>query len=65
MAKGRYGVGFNIGLKDIHVGLKDYDVVHNVLAFSVTYADAVKKDVFAFWPSYNGSIYFKGQSELV
>ena len=65
LAKGKYGVGFNVGLKDIHVGLKDYDVVHNVLAFSVAYADVVKKDDFAFWPSHNGSIYFKGQSELV
>ncbi len=65
LAKGKYGVCFNVGLKDIHIGLKDFDVVHNVLAFSVVYADNMKKDDFVFWPSYNGSIYFQGQSELV
>lgn len=65
LAKGKYGVCFNIGQKDIHIGLKDYDIVHNVLSFSVEYADMVKKDNFAYWPSYNGSIYFQGTSELV
>ena len=65
LAKGKYGVCFNIGQKDIHIGLKDYDIVHNVLSFSVEYADMVKKDSFAYWPSYNGSIYFQGTSELI
>ena len=65
LAKGKYGVCFNIGQKDIHIGLKDYDIVHNVLSFSVEYADMVKKDSFAFWPSYNGSIYFQGHSALI
>ena len=64
LAKGKYGVCFNVGLKDVHVGLKDYDVVHNVLSFSVLYVDMVKKDSFAFWPSYSGSIYFQGTTEL-
>ena len=65
LAKGKYGVCFNIGQKDIHVGLKDYDIVHNVLSFSVEYADVAKKDHFAYWPSYNGSIYFRGTSSLL
>ena len=65
LAKGKYGVCFNVGQKDIHVGLKDYDVVHNVLSFSVMYADMVKKDSFSFWPAYNGSIYFQGHSSLI
>ena len=64
LAKGKYGVCFNVGLKDVHVGLKDYDVVHNVLSFSVLYVDMVKKDSFDFWPSYSGSIYFQGTTEL-
>jgi len=45
--------------------LKDYDIVHNVLSFSVEYADVAKKDHFAYWPSYNGSIYFRGTSSLL
>ena len=65
LAKGKYGVCFNIGQKDIHVGLKDYDIVHDVLSFSVVYADMVKKDEFAYWPSRSGSIYFQGRSTLV
>ena len=65
LAKGKYGVCFNVGQKDVHVGLKDYDVVHNVLSFSVVYVDMVKKDNFTFWPSYSGSIYFQGTSELL
>ena len=64
LAKGKYGVCFNVGQKDVHVGKKDYDVVHNVLSFSVIYVDMVKKDAFAFWPSYSGSIYFQGTTEL-
>ena len=64
LAKGKYGVCFNIGQKDIHLGLKDYDIVHNVLSFSVEYADYVLKDSFAYWPTYNGSIYFQGDSKI-
>ena len=65
LAKGKYSVGFNIGQKDIHVGLRDYDIVHNVLSFSVEYANMDKKDSFAYWPSYNGSIYFQGRSTVL
>ena len=65
LAKGSYSVCFNVGLKDIHVGMKDYDIVHNVLAFSITHSDFVSKDAFTFWPDYNGSIYFAGKSEII
>ena len=65
LAKGKYSVGFNVGQKDIHVGLRDYDIVHNVLSFSVEYANMDKKDNFAYWPSYNGSIYFQGKSTVL
>ena len=65
LAKGKYGVCFNVGQKDIHVGLKDYDIVHNVLFFSIEYADMLKKDSFAYWPTYNGSIFFQGSSTLL
>ena len=65
LAKGKYSVCFNVGQKDIHWGLKDYDVVHNVLSFSVVYADMAIKDSFVFWPAYSGSIYFQGTSSLI
>ena len=64
LAKGKYQVCFNVGLKNIEIGLKDYDIVHNVLSFSVLYADSILKTPFNYWPSYNGSIYFAGESSV-
>ena len=65
LAKGKYQVGFNIGLKNIEDGVKDYDIVHNVLSFSIAYSNAVLKTPFNYWPSYNGSILFAGDSSLI
>ena len=65
LARGKYHVCFNVGLKNIQFGAKDFDVVHNVLAFSVVRADASSESPFAFWPDFNGSMYFKGSSEVI
>lgn len=64
LAKGKYHVCFNVGLKNIEIGLKDYDIVHNVLSFSVLYSNAELKTPFNFWPGYNGSILFVGESSI-
>ena len=64
LARGRYHVCFNVGLKSISMGLKDYDIVHNVLSFSVVKADVNGLSPFVFWPDYNGSLYFPGSSEV-
>ncbi len=64
LAKGKYHVCFNVGLKSIEDGVKDYDIVHNVLSFSIAYANAEKKTPFSYWPNYNGSIFFKGESSV-
>ena len=65
LAKGRYSVCFNVGMKNIEIGNRDFDVVHNVLAFSIAYSDYVKKTPFTYWPSYNGSLYFQGESTVL
>ncbi len=65
LARGKYHVCFNVGLKNIQYGAKDFDIVHNVLAFSVVKADAFSESPFAYWPDYNGSLYFKGSSEIM
>lgn len=65
LARGKYHVCFNVGLKNIQFGAKDFDIVHNVLAFSVVKADVVSESPFVFWPDYNGSLYFKGYSEII
>lgn len=65
LAKGKYHICFNVGLKNIKLGAKDYDIVHNVLSFTVVYGDLASKSPFAYWPDYNGSLYFPGKSELI
>ena len=64
LARGKYHVCFNVGLKNIQFGAKDFDIVHNVLAFSVIKADVNSESPFAYWPDYNGSLYFKGLSKI-
>lgn len=64
LSKGKYHVCFNVGLKSIEYGLKDYDIVHNVLSFSIAFANAREKIPFSYWPNYNGSIYFAGESSI-
>ena len=65
LARGKYHVCFNVGLKNIQFGARDYDVVHNVLAFSVVKADMGSESSFAYWPNYSGSLYFRGSSEII
>ena len=65
LARGKYQVCFNVGLKNIQFGAKDFDIVHNVLAFSVVKADAASESPFVYWPDYNGSLYFNGSSEII
>lgn len=64
LAKGKYHVCFNVGLKNVAIGTRDFDVVHNVLAFNVSYSDAENQTPFAYWPDFNGNLYFKGKSEV-
>lgn len=61
LAKGKYQVCFQIGQKDVSIGLKDYDIVHNVLSFKVAYNDSKKKDPIVFWPQFYGSNHFQGK----
>lgn len=65
LARGRYHVCFNVGLKSIQFGAKDFDIVHNVLSFSVVKADMFSESPFAYWPDYNGSLFFRGASEII
>ena len=65
LARGKYHVGFNVGMKSIEIGVKDYDIVHYVLSFSISYANALAKTAFNYWPDYNGSIFFTGESHIL
>lgn len=64
LVRGRYAVCFNVGLKSIEMGVKDYDIVHNVLVFNVLYAKAQSSQLYSYWPDFNGHLLFSGQSQI-
>ena len=64
LVRGRYAVCFNVGLKNIQLGNKDYDIVHDVLVFNVLYVNSFSQQLYSYWPDYNGHLLFSGQSQL-
>ena len=65
LVRGRYSVCFNVGLKNIQVGNKDYDIVHDVLVFNVLYLNKRSQEMYSYWPDYNGCLLFPGNSNLI
>lgn len=59
LALGRYNVNFNIGLKDIETGMKDYDVVYEALSFEVDKSDYVTQKNIVMWRREWGSSCFQ------
>lgn len=57
LAKGTYTIGANIGIKDLSLGLRDYDVVHNVLSVEIINSTADKP--IALWQNSWGNINFQ------
>ena len=64
LVRGRYSVCFNVGLKSVEMGVKDYDIVHNVLAFNVLYVNMKTQLQYTYWPHDNGYVLFSGISEI-
>lgn len=54
LSKGRYTTCFNIGMKDLETGLRDYDVLLGVLNFEVT--EFTKGKTIALWKNSWGNI---------
>lgn len=54
LSRGRYTTSFNIGLKDLETGLRDYDVIHKVINFQVT--NFTKNKTIALWLNSWGNI---------
>ena len=65
LVRGRYAVCFNVGLKNIQLGNKDYDIVHDVLVFNVLYVNSLSQQLYSYWPDYNGHLLFSGKSQLL
>lgn len=51
LVAGKYRLYFNAGIKDVSAGVRDYDVVKNVLVFTVVYVDKETKKPYAIWNS--------------
>lgn len=54
LSRGRYSTCFNIGLKDLETGLRDYDVLRDVINFEVT--EFTKGKVISLWLNHWGNI---------
>ena len=65
LVRGRYFVGFNVGMKSIEFGVRDFDVVHNVLAFNVLYVTLEKRQQYVFWPDSHGNMLFPGTNMIL
>ena len=51
LVKGNYQARFNIGIKDVSLGIRDYDVLKNVLAFSIEYVKKAERSSYSVWHS--------------
>lgn len=59
LALGKYNLNFNIGLKDIELGMKDYDVVYEALSFEVDKSDFNTQAPIVMWRREWGSSCFQ------
>lgn len=60
LARGKYTLHFNIGLKDENeYGFKDYDVVYNMLSFEVKYIDKQTKRPIQVWRDEWGALHLQ------
>jgi len=55
LVTGNYVFYFNIGIKDVTLGIRDYDIVKNVLYFHVNYKNAATKTPYVVWQKGWGS----------
>ena len=49
LVKGNYQIRFNIGIKDISLGARNFDVLGNVLSFSIEYLKKTDKSAYSLW----------------
>ena len=60
LARGKYSLNFNIGLKDENeFGFKDYDVVYDMLLFEVKYIDHLTKRPIQVWRDEWGVVHYQ------
>ena len=59
LAKGKYYLGFNVGLKTEEYEFIDYDIVFDVLSFNIEYINHSAKNEIKLWRDDWGSIQFQ------
>lgn len=59
LAKGKYYLGFNVGLKTEEYEFVDYDIVFDVLSFNIEYISKKAKNEIKLWRDDWGSIQFQ------
>ena len=59
LAKGKYYLGFNVGLKTEEYDFVDYDIVFDVLSINIEYIDKKTKKEIKLWRDDWGSIQFQ------
>ena len=59
LAKGKYYLGFNVGMKTEEYEFMDYDIVFDVLSFCIKYSDSDKKNEIKLWRDDWGRIQFQ------
>ena len=59
LAKGKYYLGFNVGMKSEEYEFMDYDIVYGVLSFSVKYINSAKNKEILLWRDDWGRVQFR------
>ncbi len=49
LVAGNYKLYFNVGIKDVTLGVRDFDVVKNVLSFHISYKDSTTRTPYVTW----------------
>ena len=66
LAKGKYILNFNLGLKTGEYGYMDYDIVYNTLSFEVAFIDhATKRDIVVWRDDWGSCNYIEGITEVI
>ena len=57
LARGHYHLDFSVGVTDVSVGERVYDVVEKVIAFDIEYKTEKNREPYSYWPSVWGNHY--------
>ena len=59
LAKGKYYFDFSLGKGNETTGLKDFDIISQVIYFEIAYKDNISKEMYLMWENNWGSINFQ------